>query len=124
MIKKIVVLTVFVVSLQSCYYDVASELYPGNCSPPEVVSFADDIMPIIENKCSASCHTPGESGENDGIFIPNNGLSAYEGVMEKVNDGTFKSSVIDDGSMPKNETLTNCEYGLMKLWLEQGSENN
>jgi len=125
MTRNLFSLLIALLFLQSCYYDVETELYPTNsCTLPDQVSFSTDILPIIEATCTTSCHTPGTSGEGSGVFIDNANTTAYEGIMVAVNSGTFESSVITQRTMPKGSALSSCHYDMINKWLVQGSPNN
>ena len=80
--------------LSGCYYDVESELYGvNNCDIPADISYVQHIEPIISGKCAiAGCHVDGGTGV--GV------MTTYEGVMAKVNDGTFENEVLAAQTMP------------------------
>ncbi|HEY5598763.1 MAG TPA: c-type cytochrome domain-containing protein [Kiloniellales bacterium] len=101
----------------------------------EVVSFQQDVFPIIELRC-LECHQPGGSGyEASGLD-----LRTYEGLMNGTKHGSivtpgnaFESNliaVIDQRTdptiwMPHNrKPLSKCERLLLRFWVSQGAKNN
>lgn len=109
-----------------CYYDNFSELHPSlgeNCDTTHVMSYANDIVPILNNSCGTnnSCHGPSSTASID--------LSTYAGVYAKVSDTFLYSSLIWDGNasnMPKNSTtqLSSCSIVKIKKWIDNGAPNN
>ncbi len=112
----------FVVSLllvTACYYDNEQDLYQISASSCDTtaVSYKTDIEPILQGNCSITgCHVAGGSGP--GIF------TNHAGVMEKVNNGTFRTRVLDRKDMPPGAPLTDCQLKLIRAWLDAGSPNN
>ncbi len=107
--------------LSSCYKDNEEDLYKnyysqGQCDTVSV-SFSSDIMPIIKGNCAISgCHVQGGTGP--GIF------GNYNGVMDKVKNGTFEKRVLIDKNMPPAAPLSDCQQSLIRAWLNAGSPNN
>ena len=116
------------VSLTSCYYDTEEELYPDSGSivcDTVSVSYANDIVPIMNSKCSYSgCH----AGANAAAGIP---LETYAGVKEYIDadKARFISSIIWDGNastMPKGAStkMIDCNINTIKAWINSGYPNN
>lgn len=101
----------------------------------ELVSFAEDVVPILQMRC-AGCHQPGGKGyANSGLD-----LRTYEDLMK----GTRYGPVIVPGNalvsnlnvlvegradlklrMPHNSgKLTRCEIDVLHRWVNQGALNN
>lgn len=101
--------------LSGCYYDVESELYPeNNCEVPENVSYEFHIEPIVSASCATpNCHVSG--GNANGNF------ETYDGVLAKVNNGSFEEEVIISQSMPPSGPLPDCQLQLIEAWLSQGA---
>lgn len=107
--------------LSSCYKDNEEDLYKNYYSQNQCdtsnVSFASDIMPIIQGNCATTgCHVQGGAGP--GIFVN------YNGLMEKVNSGTFEQRVLIDKNMPPAAPLSVCQQNLIRAWLNAGAPNN
>ena len=99
------------------------------------VSYSQDVFPILESNCLA-CHRAGEKGYEASGFS----METYEDLMK----GTKFGSVIVPGSgfsstlailiehkadasinMPhKKKQLTEAEIETIKLWIDQGAQNN
>jgi uncharacterized membrane protein len=116
------------VSLTSCYYDTEEELYPDSGSvvcDTISVSYANDIVPIMNAKCSYSgCH----AGTNAAAGIP---LETYAGVKEYLDTdkARFISSIIWDGNasnMPKGAStkMIDCNINTIRAWINVGYPNN
>lgn len=106
---------IIITALSGCYYDVESELYPGqNCDTPPNVTYTDHIAPFLTQNCALSgCHVTG--GNAPGNF------ETYDGVLEKVNNGSFENVTVISRSMPPSGPLPNCEIQLIETWLAQGA---
>ena len=111
---------------------VATALSTG-CSRP--VSYAKDVFPILDKHC-LSCHKRGEEAYVTTGFS----METYEDFMK----GTKFESVIKPGSgfastllilvkheanhsidMPRDEQpLTEQEIETMKVWIDEGANNN
>jgi cytochrome c5 len=102
------------IGLSSCYYDVEDELY-GSCDTT-AVSYATDIWPAIESSCLTGCHGPGGSG--NGIFTD------HASVLAKVNNGSMLARVVEQGNMPPNGGLTDCQREKFRAWILEGAPNN
>jgi mono/diheme cytochrome c family protein len=100
-----------------------------------VVSFKEDVFPILKGRC-IECHQPGGQGyEKSGLD-----LTTYEGVMK----GTKYGSMIEPGNpdmsnlmllldwkaspeinMPHGKKqLSICDRDAIREWIRQGAKNN
>ena len=101
----------------------------------EVVSFREDIQPIIQSRC-LECHQPkGEGYEKSGLD-----LRTYEGLMKGTKFGTmvipgdaFMSNLmvlIDGRAAPEirmphgRKSLSRHDRDLFRQWINQGALNN
>ncbi len=101
----------------------------------ELVSFKNDVFPIIELRC-LSCHKPGGEGfEKNGLD-----MRTYESLMKGTKHGSIISpqsaftsnliAVIDHRTdsklyMPHNKKrITKCERLIFRFWINQGAKNN
>lgn len=101
----------------------------------EVVSFAEDIKPIIDARC-AICHRPGAEGYEKAGFD----LTSYESLMKGTKHGamivpgdpvTSNLMVLIDGRADKSlqmphgkKKLSSCDRDAIRLWIKQGAKNN
>jgi len=99
------------------------------------VSFSEDILPILQTRCT-SCHSPGGEGTQKSGLV----LSSYEGLMKGtkfgpvVNPGdpvTSNLMVLLDGRADKSlqmphgkKRLTSCDRDLIRTWIHEGAQNN
>ncbi|MEN9369521.1 MAG: hypothetical protein RI952_386 [Bacteroidota bacterium] len=113
--------------LSACYYDNFSELNPlidNGCdtASTNTISFATQIKPILEQQCSTgstSCHSA-NSGRD---------MTTVTAIVNNYGSNTFLGSVTWDGSastMPKNSPtqIDNCSIAFIRLWINQGMNNN
>ncbi len=105
----------------------------GSPASQDTVSFADDILPIFQNRC-AKCHgAPDEDGEprlESGL-----NLLEYEKVIAGSEWGTvveagdpansFLLDMIVDQTMPEEgDPVPDDEIALIRAWIEAGAPNN
>ena len=101
----------------------------------EPVSFAEDVKPILDLRCT-SCHTPGQAGtEASGLD-----LSSYETTMKGTKHGPMivagdpvSSNLMRliDGKADKSlqmphgkKKLSSCDRDTIRKWIKQGAKNN
>ena len=111
-------------------------LLAGCASQPQM-SFHRDVYPILESNCLA-CHTP---PQGKGYVKTRLNMQSYDTLMQ----GTYYGPVIVPGDsrhsilnmlvegranasmrMPhgRDEPLTQQEIEVLRLWVEQGAQNN
>ena len=106
---------------QQCEYENIEDNYlPPPTSPCDSasVSYMSDIRPIIFQSCAISgCHASGG---------PQAELTTYEQVKFYVDNGLFKSWVIDQVpyAMPIGTPLTPEELQKIGTWLDEGACKN
>jgi hypothetical protein len=109
--------------------------WSSDATAQDVVSFTEDVYPVLELRC-LECHQPGGSGyENSGLD-----LRTYKGLMKGTKHGpivvpgsAFTSNLIAviDGRtdpslrMPHNrKRMSKCERLLLRFWVSQGARDN
>jgi hypothetical protein len=113
--KRIIYAWAFlVVATFSCTYD------KGDLPLCDTVnaSYSQSIALIIQNKCAtAGCHL-GSAYIGD--------LSTYQGIKNKVDNGTFHLRVFELKVMPPitQPQLTAEEYQKLRCWYDAGAPNN
>ncbi len=99
------------------------------------VSFAEDVQPILQIRCSG-CHQPGAEGYEKSGFD----LTSYDGLMKGTKHGpmivpgdpvTSNLMVLIEGKADKSlqmphgkKKLTSCDRDLIRKWIKQGAKNN
>lgn len=109
----------------------------ANAAPPKKpkVSFAEDVLPILQFRCG-SCHT----GEGEGLKASGLNLSSYEGLLKGTKHGpivipgdamTSNLMVLLDGKADKSiqmphgqKKLTTCDRDLIRTWIQEGAQKN
>ncbi len=117
----IALITAFVTSFSSCYYDVEEELYPDNCALDEndIISFSMDIDPIFIGECNF-CHNANSGNiALDGYNNLSNYLDNPDNVLVCRIEG-FECG----NRMPDGGELSCLEIKLIKQWIEQGYPDN
>ena len=98
-----------------------SNVPPVSCDTVRVVSFNNDIMPIITSSCAlgtGTCHNGGNGAELDWRVFQNFQDHSAE-VKRRI---TLPAS--DPDKMPRVGKLTFDQIQLMVCWVEQGSNDN
>ncbi|MCO4819673.1 MAG: hypothetical protein KC517_08610 [Bacteroidetes bacterium] len=117
--------TLVLLSVTSCYYDVEEELYPSSACETTNVLFSDQVSLILTNRC-LNCHNT----SNAGFFGGGVDLEGYTNVKTYVDNGTLLSSITHDGIasfMPKsanNTMLPTCDINQITAWINAGAPNN
>lgn len=107
-------LLLFGFAMHSCYYDIESELYPGNCEVPTQLTYTEHIKPIVDASCAISgCHVSGGSG-------PGN-YTTYAGLQAYLDDGSFNQRVVVDQNMPPSGGLSDCQLQFINQWIQSGA---
>ena len=108
---------------------------PSACAAEDIVSFKDDILPLLKWRC-ASCHEPGGAGyEKSGLD-----LTSYAGVIKGTKFGPMiiprdpESSnlmlLLDWRASPAlrmphgKKQLSSCDRGSIRTWIRQGAKDN
>jgi len=108
---------------------------PSACAAEDIVSFKDDILPLLKWRC-ASCHEPGGAGyETSGLD-----LTSYAGVIKGTKFGPMiiprdpESSnlmlLLDWRASPAlrmphgKKQLSSCDRGSIRTWIRQGAKDN
>ena len=115
------ILLAFFFSLHSCYYDNVEELYPqAPACDTTNVTYSVTVWPIIESKCFG-CHSGNNPGGN--IFLRN-----YTDVVVVADDERLWGSINHETgftAMPKNlPKLSECELAAIRIWIEEGAQDN
>lgn len=107
--------------LSGCRYDTERDLY-GDVVPCDtsLVSYTNDLVPLLEMYCF-ECHTgPTPSGERD--------FSTYEVLAEVAEQGELLNRIElaenDPEVMPSTGPMPACDIDRFRLWIEAGYPNN
>lgn len=113
----------FVLAGTGCRYDVLHLPYDSElgCDSSEVVSYAQDIAPLLDLRCNG-CHS--QNAPSAGLD-----LTSYENVALYATVGDLLERVYlpesDPSFMPKNRApLDDCELGKLQRWTDDGAPNN
>jgi len=111
-------------------------LAAAGCQQEKTVSFAQDVRPILDQHC-IECHLPGGAGTEASGFS----MESYETLMVGTNNGPMiiagdplgsNMLVLMEGradpsiSMPhgKKKGAEKEQIETIRLWIEQGAQNN
>jgi hypothetical protein len=109
----------------------------AGCASQPRVSFQKDVYPILENNC-LTCHTP---PHGKGYLKTHLNMQSYETLMQGtvygqvVLPGDSRHSILNmlvegrvEASMrmphERDKPLTQREIEVLRLWVEQGAQNN
>jgi uncharacterized membrane protein len=112
-------------------------VFLAGCASQPRVSFQKDVYPILEDNCLA-CHTP---PQGKGYLKTHLNMQSYETLMrgtvygQVVLPGDSRHSILNmlvegraEASMrmphERDEPLTPQEIEVLRLWVEQGAQNN
>ncbi|MGZ3918937.1 MAG: hypothetical protein ACXVNM_02095 [Bacteroidia bacterium] len=125
--RFLIVFGVVTLIFVSCYKDNFRKRHPSiasasnQCDTSGVISYSTQIVPIINNYC-INCH-------NSPSTPPD--LSTYTGVQacSQGKQAKLYGSVSWDGTaqqMPQGSStqISTCDIRKIKLWIDQGSQNN
>ncbi len=128
--RFIFVFSFVIPALGGCYYDNQAELHPSTyCDTSGTVSFANDILPIMNTSCGAQrsdCH-------QNNATASGYGLANYTDVDFTVvdNGDVFLKSITHDPSIPSkwmpkgvSSKIDDCSIQKIEAWLNQGRPNN
>ncbi|MES2592227.1 MAG: hypothetical protein V4608_10105 [Bacteroidota bacterium] len=108
--------------LQSCTYDKGEIPAPVQTAP-----YQTTVKPIIQTYCygqgAQSCHVTNSNQGASGDF------TTYEGLKEKVDNGSFENRVFTLHDMPpaystSPTALAPEDFAKLKTWVNNGALNN
>jgi hypothetical protein len=110
-------LFIFDVTISACTKDKVQPA-PVDTACSDTISFANDILPIMENNCTGCHNANNTSGGYD--------LTNHAGVT--LNTGKLYGSIVHDGSassMPQGgDKIANASIQKVYCWINQGAKNN
>lgn len=126
--KRILVTLVIIAmtasGLNSCYYDVESQLYPagGTSCDTTNITYSTTIKNVLQNNSCLSCHSgTGASGGN--IVLDN-----YNSLKLYAQNGKLYGSINHDPgymAMPQGgNKLSYCDIKKVQIWINLGILNN
>jgi hypothetical protein len=124
-IIAIITITSALLFLHSCYYDSEEFLFPetGNTCDTTSVTYAQSVAPILRNNCLA-CHSNGSAAGLGG----NVRLEDYADVKLKADEGKLLGVISHaPGFVPMPQgapKLDDCSISVIRIWIEEGGQNN
>lgn len=107
-------------SVTSCYYDNAEELYPQATCDTANVSYSTQIVPFLEQACN-SCH-------NAQTPLGGINLEDFNQVKQTGTSGSLVGSMKHEGSYsimpPSGEKVPECDILIIERWIIDGMPNN
>ena len=88
----------------------------SNCSGVTNNKFNADVLPIVQANCAtnAGCHATGST----------NGPGPLTNYTQVSNAKTLIRTVVSNGTMPQNGTLTTAQKNSIICWIDSGAQNN
>ena len=110
----------FLFGIASCYYDVEEDFVMGSDCSTENVTYSNEILNIISNRCY-KCHATS-------LNLGNVTLEGYNKIRIYVDNGRLLGAIRRENGfspMPQNEAmLPNCDIMKIETWINQGAPNN
>jgi hypothetical protein len=120
--KTVVILSVCLTSLSSCYYDVEDQLYPpvGSCDS-SAVTYSGTVAPVLQSNGCTSCHSGGAPSGNIS-------LASYSDVRIVAQNGRLYGAISHTAGfapMPQGgNKMSDCTINKIKAWIDAGAPNN
>ena len=117
------VLFLSILFLGSCSYDSQESLFGISDCDTNYVSFEMHILPIVTSHCTA-CHSGPNS--SDGLVLETY-AQIKSSALEQGSNGMINRIIRPEGSvgsMPQNYRLEDCQIEKIKVWVEEGAQNN
>lgn len=103
--------------------DASSNEEKIDCNISSEISYAKDVVPILQNNCY-ECH----NDEDYAKKADGHKLFGYESFKKEVDEGMVKGSILHSAGfigMPyRRKKLDTCDISLILNWVEQGAKNN
>ena len=129
--KNLSAVIIFSMTLTSCWYNRKWEkLHPygqlsgpaAPCDTTGAISYSVTVQPIIVSKCATSgCHVS-HAQVNYNLFanvVTDAQAASPNDIMTRLNLPSGNPS-----HMPQSSTMTNCEIAQIRVWIQQGCQNN
>lgn len=101
----------FIIGFSSCESNDADTISCDGVT----VSFADDVLPVVQSRCATSgCHATGST----------NGPGALLTYSQIFAARTAIKSAVASGSMPKGSSLSSNDKTSIICWIESGAADN
>jgi mono/diheme cytochrome c family protein len=122
--KTLIIITagLFLVGMNSCFYDKADLIYPQPTTcDTATVTYSGTVATILNSNCNG-CHG-GAAAAGAGIK-----LDTYAAVSTYVTNGRLLNSMLHNGQaspMPKGGSkLDACTINKVSSWITKGAPNN
>jgi len=111
-------------SINSCYYDTESLLYPTNNNTCDTtnVTYSITIKSILQNNGCLTCHS-GTAAAGGNVVLDN-----YSTVNQYAANGKLYGSINHNPgfiAMPQGgNKINDCDIKKVKVWIDAGIQNN
>ena len=121
--KKIILFigTIFLFTLQSCYYDNMEDLYPDSsgCDTTNV-TYSQSVWPVLQSNCTGCHQGTAPSG--------NVRLENYNDIVAVVENGKLMGTIRHESGfspMPKGgNKFSDCDITKLEIWINKGYPEN
>ena len=122
MLKKLFIYCSFgavaALTFPSCYYDNEIDLYGSNTCDTTAVSYANQIVPILQNNCYG-CH------DASNVSVSGSQFDSHLFLLDYVNSGSLSNRINDASNpMPPGELMDECNRAKIDAWINAGAPNN
>ncbi len=121
-VNKLIVLSLFALSMFSCSNDSESDLIDAGddpLDPNELITYADHVQPIIQNAC-LGCHTsPPVNGAPFSLVNFSQVDQRANGILNRI---SLQSGA--PGAMPPSGRLPQATIDVIEQWIDDGKLEN
>lgn len=117
------IVCIFFTGHWNCTRDKSITPNTCNIDQDSVISYSQNIQPLVSRSCGAGtdCHGAGAA------FQPV--INDYSTMKTAVNDNSLSFHMFEIMDMPPSygpdsTQITGCERELIRIWVEQGAQNN
>ncbi len=119
-----IILSIFLILINSCTHDTESISDLGNSNNCDTtnVTYSVSIKGILENNACLSCHS-GTAVDGGNVVLDN-----YSGISQYAANGKLYGALNHESgypAMPKGgDKLSDCNLRKIKIWIDDGFQNN
>jgi hypothetical protein len=128
--ETLIMLLTIVSVFHNCSYENESSYY---CNPPipDIISFQNNVLPLIRDNCSLpACHSGGSPTGNlnleDSLAYTSLSKpgSGYLNLVNPTKSLLYSQMISSSTPMPPTGLLDSCKINLVLKWIQQGAKNN
>ena len=120
LMTRTIIILLITASFVRCAYDVEEELFVQDDCIQGKISYAQQVVPILQTSCYG-CHAIGVN--SGGVTV-----EGYDNLIKYIDNGRLLGSIKHQSGfamMPQNAPmLPSCQIRQIEVWIEDGAMNN